>query len=51
MVQIVQMGNTSQSTTAAKPAGLIWQSITQVLQRSGVSAAAQTEGIRGYIRS
>ena len=46
MVQIVQMGNTSKATTASRPAGLIWQSITQYPQRSGISAAAQNRGHR-----
>ena len=46
MVQIGRMGNTSKATTASRPAGLIWQSITQYPQRSGISAAAQNRGHR-----
>ena len=46
MVQIGRKGNTSKATTASRPAGLIWQSITQYPQRSGISTAAQNRGHR-----
>jgi hypothetical protein len=40
------MGNTSKATTAARPAFLIWQRITQVLKAEGIGGSkAQDLGL------
>jgi hypothetical protein len=44
------MGNTSKATTAARPAFLIWQRITQVLKAEGIGGSkAQDLGLDAYV--